>query len=106
MTETKRIDALIPEVLRRTAKRHETLFMIQRIWPRCVGKALAAHTRPVSLQRGRLIVYADQSGDSFALTYARPRLLARLHEATQGRVEDIVVRVGEISQGKKDAVPH
>ena len=104
MTETKRIGALIPEVLQRTAKRHETLFVIQHKWPQFVGKALAAHTRPVSLRRGQLIVHADQPGDSFAFSYARPRVLARLSEATQGRVEDIVIRVGELPQGTKNAV--
>jgi len=96
MTDTRRIGTLIPTVLRRAATRHKLLFTIQRQWPSLAGQALAAHTKPVSLRRGRLIVHAEQSGDSFALNYARPRLLERLKKITQGHVEEVVIRVGDV----------
>ena len=92
----KRIDALIPEVMRQAAQEHGPLFTIQRGWSRLVGKVLAAHTQPVSLRRGRLVIHADQPGDSFALNYARPRLLKQLQTKTKGRVEEIVIRAGEL----------
>lgn len=94
----KRIGALIPAVLQHAAREHKPLFTIQRGWSRLVGKALAAHSRPVSLRRGRLVVHVDQPGDSFVLKYARPRLLRQLQARTEGRVEEIVVRAGEIRQ--------
>ena len=96
MTEAKPVGALIPDVMRRTAKEHRPLFAIQRSWRQLVGKQLAAHTRPVSLRRGRLIVHADQPGDSFALNYARPRLLEQLRDKGKGGVEEIVIRAGDV----------
>ena len=89
------IGALLPKVLKRTQQQYQALFTIQQTWPRLVGKQLAAHTKPVSLRRGRLIVLASQPGDSFALTYQRPQLLKRLQTTTKGRVEELVIRPGE-----------
>ena len=90
-----RINALIAGVMQSAAQEHGPLFAIQRAWPRLVGKALAAHTKPVSLRRGRLLIYVEQPGDNFTLSYARPTLLGRLHTMTQGRVEEIVIRAGK-----------
>ena len=97
MTDVKPVGALIHEVLRRAAREYRPLFAIQRRWPRLVGKQLAAHTRPVSLRRGRLVVHVARPGASFALNYARPKLLKRLQAAKQGGVEEIVIRAGSVS---------
>ena len=91
----ERIGSLIPGVLTRTAKQHGALFLVQGRWARLVGKALAAHTRPVSLRRGRLMVHVDHPGDAFALNYRRAKLVTRLAALTQGKVEEIVMRAGE-----------
>ena len=96
MSDAKPVRGVIDDVLRQTAKRQRPLFAIQRRWTRLVGKRLAAHTRPVSLRRGRLIVHADQPGDSFALSYARPRLLEQLQGSAAGGVEEIVIRAGAV----------
>ena len=96
MSDAKPVRGVIDDVLRQTAKRQRPLFAIQRRWTRLVGKRLAAHTRPVSLRRGRLIVHADQPGDSFALNYARPRLLEQLQGSAAGGVEEIVIRAGAV----------
>jgi len=97
MTAAKPLGALIHEALQRTAREHRPLFAIQRRWPQLVGKQLAAHTRPVSLRRGRLVVHADRPGDSFALNYTRPKLLRQLQTTAQGRVEEIIIRPGDVS---------
>ena len=97
MTDVKPVGALIPDMLRRTAREHRPLFAIQRRWSRLVGKQLATHTRPVSLRRGRLVVHADRPGDSFALNYARPKLLKQLQGVGRGGVEEIIIRAGSIS---------
>lgn len=89
------IGSVIQTVLRQVGQRHSVLQTIRSRWPELAGKPLAAHTAPVGLQRGRLIVQVDGPGESFLLTYHRPQLLARLREATQGRVEEIVIRPGE-----------
>ena len=95
MTTAKPVGALIHEMLQRAAREHRPLFAIQRRWPRLVGKQLAAHTRPVSLRRGRLVVHVDRPGEHFTLAYLRPQLLERLKRQTGGRVEELVLRAGE-----------
>ena len=89
-----RIAALLPGVLRDVERRHEALTTVQQAWRALVGKQAAAHTRPVGLQRGRLVVYAERPGDSFLLSYQRSQVLERLRELTNGRVEELVVRPG------------
>ncbi len=93
------IRALLPSILRRAEQQHQTLRTIQRAWGGLVGKRLAAHARPVSLQRGRLIVAVDRPGDGFLLSYQRVPVLERLQAETDGAVRDIVIR-------PSDGVPH
>ncbi len=93
----ERIGALIPHVLKHVEAQHRPLVTIQQGWAGWVGKRLAAHTRPVSLQRGRLVVYVDRPGDNFALSYQRTQLLEQIQAATEGRVEEIVIRPGDIT---------
>lgn len=88
------IGALIPAVLRRVEQQHGTLFAVQRGWRRIVGGRLAAHTKPVGLRRGRLVVAVEGPGEGFLLDYQRPLLLERLKTATKGKVEDIIIRPG------------
>ena len=97
------IGAIIPAVLGQAQRHHGALLAIQRGWGRFVGKTLAAHTKPVSLRRGRLIVHAARPGDSFMLSYRRVRLLERLQTAAKGRVEEIVIRPGDL--GEKALTP-
>ena len=90
--EHRAIAAVMPHVLKRVAQRHGALFAIQRRWTSLVGKALAAHTQPVSVRRGRLTVIAERPGDGFALAYQRTQLLERLQAMSHGTVEELIVR--------------
>ena len=92
----QRIDAVVSSVLKETTRQHGALFAIQRRWKQLVGRALAAHTRPVSLRQGRLIVCVDRPGDGFALNYQRTQLLEQLRATAKKPVEDIVIRPGEL----------
>ena len=96
MSEVKPVRSVIDDILQHAAKTHRPLFIIQRRWRRLVGKQLAAHTRPVSLRRGRLIVHAEHPGDSFALNYARPKLLEQLQDKEAGGVQEIIIRAGAV----------
>lgn len=98
MSGAKRIDAIVSAVIKQAARRQQPLFTIQHRWGQLVGKALAAHTRPVSLRRGRLVVHVEQPGDGYALNYRRAALLKRLQATTKGRVEELVIRPGELSR--------
>ena len=90
------IGALLQTVLRQVERHAKPLQTIQARWSRLVGPALAGHTKPVSLRRGRLIVLAEQPGDGFALSYRRTQLLARLQRTREcrGLILEIVIRPG------------
>jgi hypothetical protein len=92
------LHTIVSAVLEQTAKQQQPLFTIQRRWGQLVGKALAAHTKPVSLRRGRLVVYVEQPGDGYALSFQRTALLKRLQTTTKGRVEELVIRPGDLSR--------
>ncbi len=93
----ERLGAVIQNVVRGTAEKHRVLFGIQRRWKRLVGASLAAHTKPVSLRRGRLVVHADRPGDSYALNYQRAELLQRVRQSGGESVEEIILRPGTSS---------
>ena len=90
----ERIGALVPAVLTRVRRRHSELLLIRERWVRLVGRKLAAHTAPVSLQRGRLVVRADRPGEGFALSYERPDVLRRINALKAGLVDELVIRPG------------
>jgi predicted nucleic acid-binding Zn ribbon protein len=92
----QRIGAILPEIMRHTAGQHEALGRVQRRWPRLVGRTLAAHSKPVSLRRGRLVVHADRPGETFALSYRKASLLKRLAAESGGRIAELVIRPGEL----------
>ena len=92
-----RIDAVLPDVLRQAQQHSSALTAIQTRWGRLVGKALAAHTRPMSLRKGRLTIHADRPGDGFILSYQRQQLLERLRGiAKETVIEELVIRPGDV----------
>lgn len=99
--ESSRIGQVLPSVLKRTSQQHGVLWRIQRKWPRLVGRALAAHTVPVSLRRGQLVILVDRPGDGFALGYKRTQLLERLEAEARGGVREIIMRPGEMRMKRK-----
>jgi len=88
----KSIGELIPNIVRQAATKHNTIQRLQRAWPRLVGKALAAHTRPGRLRRKTLYVYTDEPGASFLLNLENPRLLEKVQTRTGYDIEEIVIR--------------
>jgi hypothetical protein len=92
--------ALLPNVLKRVEEHHAGLAAVRHAWSGLVGKALAKHTHPVSLRRGRLVVSAERPGDSYLLSYKRTELLEQLRRITEGRVEELIVRPGGPSKSR------
>lgn len=95
------IRTVLASVLQHAQAQHAPLEQIQRQWRALVGRVLAAHTRPVSLRRGRLVVHADHPGDSFMLSYQRVTLLQHLQTMSNARVEEIVIRPGLLTKPVK-----
>ena len=107
------IGSLLPGILKHVGEWHGVLCQVQDGWARLVGRRLAAHTKPVSLRRGRLIVHAERPGDNYTLSYQREQLLAQLQALTDHKVEEMVIRPGSIehpraapSGTRRDAVRH
>jgi hypothetical protein len=67
--------------------------LLQR-WPAVVGEQLAAHSRPVSLRNGTLVIAADEPGWGAQLRWLEADLRRRLDDALgTGVVTRITVRV-------------
>lgn len=95
--ETSSLGKLIPEVLRRLQEQHQPVQVLQEQWPRVVGRKLAAHSRPMSLRKGRLTVLVDQPGENFALNYQRGEILRRAQALVGAQaVQELWLRPGAL----------
>jgi len=90
------LGAILPGILQNQQNAQRPLASVQKAWPELVGRRAAAHSRPVSLRKGRLIVHVDQPGDVFALSYQQPQLLERLKRMEEAAVKEVVFRAGEV----------
>lgn len=63
-------------------------------WAELVGAAVAAHSRPVSLRAGVLVVAVDQPAWATQLTFLAAQVLARISEVSgSSEVTELIVRV-------------
>ena len=88
------LGALIPEILKKVEKEYTALTQVQRSWRRVAGRELAAHTQPISLRRGRLVIAAEDPGGNYVLRFERTRIVEQLRQLTGGKVDELVVRPG------------
>ena len=76
--------------LGRTLRRLETpaaaLAWLSSAWPGIVGKALAAHTHPLSFERGRLKIAADGKAWQKQLESMKQEFCARVNQAWGGHL--------------------
>jgi len=70
------------------------------LWPRVVGPADAARTRPRFLQGGRLIVLVPGPAWLDRFTYKKADWLKRLNQELGGQaaLEEIVLKIGEFPE--------
>ena len=90
------IKQILPGILRQAATQRQQTEAVQRCWKRLVGKALAAHARPAALRRGKLYIQIDEPGTGFLLSLEQAQLLKQLRAHTGLRIEELIVRVGEL----------
>jgi predicted nucleic acid-binding Zn ribbon protein len=63
-------------------------------WEQVVGPSVAAHSKPVTLRDGVLVVAVDQPAWATQLRYLQADLLRRLGEAAgPGEISEVEVRV-------------
>ncbi|MBI2884604.1 MAG: DUF721 domain-containing protein [Candidatus Omnitrophica bacterium] len=102
MTRQKRrevdpLGALLPGILKQAGARQQALQQVQAAWAAAVGRAMAAHTKPVSIRRGVVYVQTDEPGASFTLTFEKTRLVRALQQAApDAKIEDVVLRAGHV----------
>ena len=78
------------------AKKKE-IFKIIAAWPSLLGKDFSRHTKPVSLQRGTLVVNVDESAWLYQANLQKEKLLVRLQKKTGGqKVQSIRFRIGKV----------
>lgn len=98
----------VGEVLRRLAPRLglETRLLerlVRQRWEGIVGDQVARHTQPGSIRFKKLTVHARNSIWVQQLTFLKPTLLEKINEAAGGPViADLVLRVGELEDGRPD----
>lgn len=94
--EPRRISEALDRVTRRLGgPPTDVLAAIFGHWQQLVGPDIAAHARPVSLRRGRLVLLVDHPAWAGQLRFMTGDLMARIAEATgSGEVQEIHIRVG------------
>ncbi|MEA2932224.1 MAG: hypothetical protein QOI56_1009 [Actinomycetota bacterium] len=94
----RRVSDCLPGVTRRIGGPDGAAFVtLVGGWPEIVGRAVAAHSRPLRLSRGTLTIGVDQAGWVTELTYLEATLRGRLDEAVGTGVVTavkVVVRPG------------
>lgn len=98
------IDTILKTVMRGAKQRGQIITNIQQRWSKIVGAQLAEHSKPISLQRGLLIVSVDRPGDNYTLSLRKQELLKQLQEVAEGAVKELVMRPGEVKAKRKGLV--
>jgi predicted nucleic acid-binding Zn ribbon protein len=83
-------------VARRLAKPEAAIAWLGAAWPSIVGKALAAHTRPLRCEAGCLVIIADGKPWQKQLEGLKPEFCGRINQAWGGTlVRDVKFVAGK-----------
>ncbi|MDF0642659.1 MAG: DUF721 domain-containing protein [Nitrospira sp.] len=78
---------------------------LQRDWVRIVGEPMASHTWPDHIRFKKLHLIVRNSVWMQQLTFLKPALLAKLHEANATLITDLALRVGELPASRSGTDP-
>ncbi len=95
---TEHIEDIIKSVFKTLSKApNPTSDEISKIWRETAGKKAAAHSRPASLAKKRLVVDVDGSSWLYELTLNRKKLLAGLKKKLgEDKIKELQFRIGEM----------
>lgn len=79
----------ILNVLEQQQAQNQPFLILLKCWPDVVGKVVAAHTRPTSIQRDVLWVATSSSSWAQNLVFERPRILQKLNPQLPTPLVDI-----------------
>jgi predicted nucleic acid-binding Zn ribbon protein len=77
---------LLGGAVRRMKRPEATIAWLASAWPTIVGKMLAAHTRPLRCENGRLEIAADRKDWKSQLEPMREEFCARINQAWGGKL--------------------
>ncbi|MGB8525167.1 MAG: DUF721 domain-containing protein [Candidatus Acidiferrales bacterium] len=81
-----RAGKLLGGVLRRLDRPEAALAWLTGAWPKVVGKILAAHTKPISCEAGRLEIVADGKAWQKQLESMKKEFCERVNQAWGGNL--------------------
>jgi len=82
----ERAGTFLGRTLRRLQSPDAALAWLSSAWPTIVGKALAAHTRPLSCEKGKLKIAADGKAWQKQLESMKQEFCARINQAWGGHL--------------------
>jgi predicted nucleic acid-binding Zn ribbon protein len=82
----ERAGKFMGSALRRLKKPEAALAWLASSWPSIVGRTLAAHTRPIRCESGRLEVAADSKAWQKQLECMKAEFCARVNQAWSGNL--------------------
>lgn len=101
------VSTILKSVAHRQGLDHELLeYRLAQEWPLIVGPQIAAHSRPDHIRFKKLFLVVESSVWLQHLTFLKPALLEKLHDAVGAQtVTEIVLRVGEVPQPSYQHTP-
>ncbi|HUJ29645.1 MAG TPA: DUF721 domain-containing protein [Candidatus Acidoferrum sp.] len=82
----KKAGDILGRVVRKLDRPEAALAWLSSSWPRIVGKALAAHTRPLRCEKGHLEITADSKAWQKQLEHMTQDFVARINQAWGGNL--------------------
>lgn len=84
-------DILKRQLARRGVARRITEASVEHLWPEVVGEEIAARTKVVKIERGRVLVSVDDPAWRQELIYHKPALIDKLNAALKDDSQGTVV---------------
>ena len=77
----EKVGSLLGRAVRRMDRPEAAIAWLKAAWPRVVGKMLAAHTRPMRCEHGRLEIVADSKSWQNQVESLKRDLCTRINDA-------------------------
>lgn len=97
------LDGLVKDIITKWRKeKKEKGIDLMAAWKKAAGAKASRRSRPIRMDRGRLLVNTDNSGWLYELTLKKKEILKRLNCAIKGRkkVREIRFRIGDAGKAK------
>jgi len=96
--EAERIENIIRSIFKKLdGTINPTIDEISEIWKEAAGERAAAHTKPASLRKKKLVINVDGSTWLYELTLRKKEILERLQKTLgEDKIKELQLRIGEV----------